>query len=138
GTIKFIRNLSLQQDSIGKISNAGVSRIEMRPHSASTFGGLDIHVQGKLDSQLNLRVDDPLGGAPREFQVTLKELLQDEWLQSLDERGSRLAISRQVADRLQLVCEPQSRLLTPGQPWRLKLSGNFTGVPAGAATAELR
>ena len=138
GTVKFVRNLSLQQDSIGKISNAGADRIELRPHSASTFGGMDIQVQGKLDSLLSLRIDDPLGGAPREFQVALRELLQDEWLQALDERGNRLAVSRQVADRLQVVCEPQSRLLKPAQSWRLKLSGNRTGVAAGAATAELR
>lgn len=138
GTIQFARNLSLQQDSIGKISNAGVDRIELRPHSPSTFGGMDIGVQGTLSSLISLRIDDPLGGAAREFQVSLKELLQDEWLQPLDERGSRLAINRQVIDRLPTISEPQSRILASAQPWHLKLAGNRTGLLAGAATAELR
>lgn len=138
GTLNFIRNLSLQQDSIGKISNAGVDRIELRPYSPSTFGGMDIGVQGKLSSLISLRIDDPLGGAPQEFQVSLKELMQGEWLQPLDERGNRVAISRQIVDRLRTVSEPQSRILASAQPWRLKLAGNRTGLPSGAATAELR
>lgn len=138
GSLRFVRNLSLQQDSIGKISNATADRLALRPHSSSTFGGVDVQVQGKLESLVKLRIDDPLGGEAREFQVSLEELLQGEWLQPLDERGNRLAISRQVVDRLQIVSDPVSRIFAPAQSWKLKLTGNRTGLPSGAATAELR
>ncbi len=138
GTLKVVRNLSLQQDSIGKVSNAGIDRIDLRPHSPCTFGGVDIEVRGQLDSRLNLRIDDSLGGKSREFEVRLIELLEGEWLQVLDDRGNRLAIGRQVVDRLRVVSELSSRILVPNQTWRLKVSGHRTGMTAGGATAELR
>lgn len=138
GTLRVIRNLSLQQDSIGKISNAGIDRIDLLPHSPCTFGGVDMKVRGQLDSRLSLQIDDPLGGKPRQFEVPLAELLEGEWLQALDDRGNRLAIGRQVVDRLRVVSELEPRILAPNQTWRLEISGHRTGMSAGGATAELR
>ncbi|MCA9183560.1 MAG: hypothetical protein KDA51_18995, partial [Planctomycetales bacterium] len=138
GTLRVIRNLSLQQDSIGKISNAGIDRIDIRPHSPCTFGGVDIEVRGQLDSRLHLQIDDPLGGKPHEFDVPLAELLEGEWLQALDDRGNRLAIGRQLVDRLRVVSALEPRILAPNQAWRLEISGHRTGMSAGGATAELR
>ncbi|MEO8268847.1 MAG: family 10 glycosylhydrolase, partial [Aureliella sp.] len=138
GTLKVVRNLSLQQDSIGKIDNAGIDRLDIRPHSPCIFGGVDIAVRGQLDSRVNLRIDDPLGGKPREFDVSLAELLEGEWIQTLDDRGNRLAIGRQVVDRLRVDSEVEPRILAPNQTWRLRISGHRTGVATGGATAELR
>ena len=138
GTLKVVRNLSLQQDSIGTIENASFDRIELQPHSPCTFGGVDIELRGQLDSLLSLRFDDPLGGKPREFQVALAELLEGEWLQALDDRGNRLAIGRQMVDRLRVVSGQEPRILAPGQMWRLTIAGHRTGLSAGGATAELR
>lgn len=138
GTLRVVRNLSLQQDSIGKISNAGIDRIVLHPHSPCTFGGVDIEVRGQLDSRIRLQIDDPLGGKPSEFDVPLAELLEGEWLQALDERGNRLAIGRQLVDRLRVVSALEPRILAPNQAWRLEISGHRTGMSAGGATAELR
>ena len=138
GTLKLVRNLSLQQDAIGTMDNAGMDRIEIRPHSPTTFGGADLSVRGRTDSLLNLRIDDPLGGKPREFQVPLGDLLEGEWLQTLDERGNRLAIGRQMLDRLRITSDREQRIFAPSQMWRMKISGHRTGMSAGSATAELR
>src|SRR5690606_36589944 len=138
GTIKFVRNLSLQQDSIGTISNTGVDRVELRPHSSSTYGGVDIAVKGKPNSLLSLRIDDPLGGASQQFEIPLEDLFQGEWLHPLDDRGSRLAISRQVADRIRVTSDPHSRILLPRQSWSVKFTGNRTRLFPGGASAEVR
>lgn len=138
GTIKAVRNLSLQSDSIGSINNTNLQTLELTPHSPSVFGGVDINVRGSLTTQLNLRFLDPATKAPVEFTAQLGELLHGNWLRALDGQGNRVAIERLVHDRLRVVSENMTGILEADQRWQFTLSGYRTGLSAGSATAEFR
>ena len=138
GTLRIVRNLSLQHDSMGSLRAEDLKTISILKHSPATFGGLDFAVQGTLATRLQIRIDDPAGGTAREFEVTLAELIERQWLQNLDGWGNRIAIERQLSDRLRIVSPVEPRILNPGQLWPIELSGYRTGLPAGPSNAEIR
>ncbi len=138
GTIHAVRNLSLQDDSIANLGNTDLQTLSISPHSPSGFGGVDVNVRGSLTTRLTLRFLDPTTHAPIEFTVQLGELLQGTWVQPLDGYGNRVAIERQMYDRVRVVAKGKVGILEANQPWQFELEGYRTGLSPGVATAELR
>ncbi len=131
GTLRFVRNLSLESDSIGSIRPQGSSTLEVRPLKPSNFGGADIAIQAPLDARLTLRFEDPLTQRPVEHAVALEDLITRNWTQKLDERGAKIAIERQVHDRIRVFTDAASSVFDGGERWDAEIQGVRTGLAAG-------
>ncbi len=138
GTIRAVRNLCLQSDSIGSIDNGDMQTLEHQSTSLTLFGGVDVRIQGSLTTQLRLSFTNPGAQAPTEFEVPLGELLQGNWIQTLDGRGNRVAIERQVHDRVRVRMSNPSGILEVNQACHFELSGYRSGLNAGQVTADMR
>jgi hypothetical protein len=131
GMLKPIRNLSLQADSVGTIRNSEPNTVDLAAHSPSQFGGVDMQVRGELSSKLTVRFVDPLNDRPTEHVIALSDLLQGNWLQAIDAHGSRLAIERQMHDRLRIDTQRKQEIYEAGESWSGTVSGYRTGLPTG-------
>ncbi len=138
GTIEVVRNLSLQKDAVGTVFGRDGKTINVVAHSASLFGGIDVKVRGSLKSRLLLKFQDPFSNSVREYDVSLAELLQGNWLKPIDERGNRIAIERQTYDRIRVQSKKPQAIFDTGEAWSFELSGYRTGLAAGEYTANLR
>ncbi len=52
GTLDVVRNLSVQDDAGCTLERVGQNEVRLLPHSPSSFGGVDLQVTGKPDSEL--------------------------------------------------------------------------------------
>ncbi|MCA9131999.1 MAG: hypothetical protein KDA45_02545, partial [Planctomycetales bacterium] len=138
GSVQPLRNLSLQSDSIGTIRGEDAQTLAIHPHSPSGFGGVDIAVRGSLSSRLRLQMNDPFSPQTKQFDLRLGDLLQGSWMESLDQQGNRLAIERQVHDRLRVRWDSEQAIFDGGQTWQVQIAGYQTGLEAGAYVANLR
>jgi len=138
GTIKPVRNLSLQSDSIGTVRNLDAQTLEINPSSLCVFGGMDVAVTGSLTTQIQLSFSETASSEPTRLEVSLAELMQGNWIRPVDERGNRVAIERQMHDRVRITSPNGSGILESNQAWSLTIDGYRTGLPEGPATAEVR
>lgn len=131
GSLKVVRNLSQQADSIGSIVSSNLTNLKVIAHSASTFGGADLMIEGSTTSRVTLRFVHPTTNQPIEHSFLLNEVLQDRWLRKLDEQGNRVAAERQMQDRIRVrQSQPQS-VFQAGSSWSGTVSGYRCGLPAG-------
>lgn len=138
GSLAPLRTLALQPDAIGSITLHDQSTLQITPCSPSTFGGVDIKVRGSLDSHLEVQIGDPLSGKSVPYTVALSELLQGNWVQALDTQGNRIAIERQVHDRLRFDSQREPSIFSAGEVWRPSISGYRTGLEAGEYILKTR
>lgn len=139
GSLKVLRNLSLQPDSIGTIESESERKLSILPHSPSTFGGADVLLTATtLDSKINMHFVDPFGSDPLTLTVAVRDLLQGSWLKPLDERGSRIAIERQAYDRIRVHSHDTRNILNVGATWQMDVSGYHTGISAGTYTLHTK
>jgi hypothetical protein len=138
GTIKPVRNLSLQSDSIGTVRSMDAQTVEIFPSSLCVFGGVDVAVTGSLTTKLYLSLSESLTQEPTRLEVSLAELMQGNWIRPVDERGNRVAIERQMHDRVRITSASPSGIMESNQAWPLTITGYRTGLPEGPATAEVR
>ncbi|MDX1927812.1 MAG: family 10 glycosylhydrolase, partial [Pirellulaceae bacterium] len=138
GSIKLVRNLSLQSDSIGSIVSAGTSTLKVIGHSASTFGGADVSIEGGPTSRVTLRFVHPTTNQPIEHSFLVNEVLNDRWLRKLDEQGNRLAAERQVQDRLRVRSSQPQGIFHPDYVWTGSVSGYLSGLQAGEYQLQTR
>ncbi len=138
GTIKLVRNLSLQGDSINSIHSNDTQTLAILPRIASQFGGMDVLVRGSTATRLKLQFEDPFLKQPQSFEVALQDVLHGSWVQPLDSRGNRLAIERQLHDILRVTSDHPSLILDAGEKWQVNVAGYRTGLPAGQYAVELR
>lgn len=131
GSLTPIRNLSLQSDSIGTIRCTDNVELQLIAHSPSQFGGVDVRVRGDLSSKIAIRMLDPFGGNVIEHVVALGELMQGNWLQAIDDRGARVAIERQMHDRIRIDTHREQQIYATGETWTAWVSGYRTGLVAG-------
>lgn len=131
GRLRLVRNLSLESDSIGKIHSSAPDTLEIRTPSPSRFGGMDIALQAAASSKITFSFQDPVNRKTVEHSVTIQEILQGNWLKELDEFGAKLAVERQVHDRLQFRSPMESRVLDVGSSWPIAIRGSRTGLSPG-------
>ncbi len=131
GSIKLVRNLSLQADSIGAISSTGNSSLKVVGHSSSTFGGADVMIEGTANSRVTMQFVHPTLNQPVEHSFVLSEILADRWLRKLDEQGNRIAAERQMQDRLRVRPRLPQSIFPVDSTWHAALSGYRCGLPAG-------
>ncbi len=138
GSLKVVRLLSLQEDAINSIQNNEPQSLVIQPRSPSSFGGIDVAVRGTSSTQLTLKFEDPYAQEPKEFEVSLTDLLHGTWVKMLDERGNRVAIERQLHDIIRVTSDLPTPIFDGGQVWPISVEGKYAGLPAGQYTAELR
>ncbi len=131
GSIKLLRNLSQQSDSIGSIVNTEPATLKVLGHSASTFGGADVMIEGAATSRITIRFVHPATNQPVESSFLISEVLDDRWLRKLDEQGNRIAAERQMQDRLRVRSGQPSSIFPADSTWSGTLSGYRCGLPAG-------
>ncbi len=131
GQLRLVRNLGLEPDSIGKIRNEHPGSLQLLASQPSRFGGMDVAIQAPQAAQLTFQFRDPLSRQWVEHRVSVGEILQGNWLQSLDERGTRLGVERQVHDRLRVRMSDQNQILLTGTRWTGTLAGVATGLTPG-------
>ncbi len=131
GSLKIVRNLSLQADSIGSISDDRSGMLKVYGHSPSAFGGVDVRINGSPASRVTVRLDHPSTGKPIEHSFALSEVLQQPWTRSIDEQGNRVAAERQLQDKLRVKAAQETSLFQVGTSWRGTVTGYHTGLPAG-------
>ncbi len=130
GHIELVRNLSLQDDAVGTAGAIDRSTIELTRHSAATFGGVDVKVRGRAGSRIVFRWDNQESLPPQfklnDVSVTLDKLLTGAWIESLDNRGTRIAIERQLRDHIRVRWDAENLVFSPGERLKLHVSGNRT------------
>ena len=131
GRLKLVRNLSLQADSIGAISNVNAATLKVAGHSPSTFGGADVGIEGSPASRLTIRFDHPATGQPVEHSFTLSEVLEQRWFRNIDEQGGRVAVERQMQDRVRLRPSQAKSIFPVGTNWMGTVAGYRCGLAAG-------
>ena len=131
GSIKLVRNLSLQADSIGSITSVKADTLKVAGHSTSTFGGVDIRVTGSSSSRLMVRFDHPVSGKSIENSFELSEVLHQQWARNIDEQGSRLAAERLIQDKIRVQPAQENEIFQAGSAWRGSIVGYKCGLPAG-------
>ncbi len=132
GTIRQVRNLSLQADSIGKVRSKSASELEILPHSPATFGGLDLSVNAPKDTRVTVSSQNPISGEIVRHDATVQELLAGTWIKPLDKEGARIAFERQVYDRIRVDVGRDQTIFRPGESLAIKITGNHTGLDPGA------
>lgn len=137
GSLQLERNLSLEAESIGKIRRHGPAALKVLAHQPSTFGGADIRVKCPLTASLSFRFKEPQSGNMKELLVSVAELLSTDWQEVIDDKGSRLAVSRLVQDKLRIGFPSASAILAPGTTRAATVEGVRTGLPAGRYVLKL-
>ncbi len=131
GTVKLVRNLNLQADAIGTVNSIDPKSLQVLPASPTQFGGVDVRIKSDVDCTLQLSFKDPLTAESMVRTLSLKQVLQGNWIESLDERGSRVAIERLVQDRLRVKLDRAHTVFETDETWRAQVSGYRTGLSAG-------
>ena len=137
GNIFLVRNLSLEADSIGKIRPQGPAALRILPCSPSSFGGADLRIRCPSGATISFRFTNPLTGKIEESLVTVAELLTQDWQQELDDRGSRLAISRLPHDKLRISLNSDSEIWDVGSTKQVSVTGVHTGLDPGRYSLRL-
>ncbi len=139
GSLEVVRNLAVQDDAAAAVVPKDASELTVRPHSLGTFGGVDLRLKGKLDSQLQIQLTEPGSTATSQpAQVTLKQLLSGREVFPIDARGSKLAIERPLYDRLRAKLNQGQAILYAGDIANLVVEGHRTGLPAGDYRVHVR
>jgi hypothetical protein len=138
GTFEPLRNLSLQDDSVGTIRRVSPQELQVLPHSASTFGGVDLRVRGTTETTLEFRWREAGGEYGPPMTAKLSEILAGRWMQPLDQRGSRVAVERLVHDRIRVSLDREQPIYSAGETCPVRISGNHTGLAPGEYRMRLR
>lgn len=139
GSIELIRNLSLQDDSVGTVRRKNSTSVTIEPHSPSTFGGADLLLKGGPDSELVFEWQDTTGTPGTEPQkIKLSQLLHESWLVPIDQRGSRLAVERLARDRVRTSVNRGQSIFTPGDHCNLTIEGYRCDAVAGEYRLNVR
>lgn len=131
GSLRLVRNLSLETDSVDTIRSANLATLTIEANVASTFGGADVQVQGAISSELTISFVDPFTKETVEQRVAVSELLSGNWMQEIDGRGSRIAIERQSHDRVRVLHNNESSVFKVNEPWSVTVQGSRTGLTPG-------
>ncbi|MFO0940992.1 MAG: hypothetical protein U0930_09505 [Pirellulales bacterium] len=132
GTFRIVRNLSMQESAISGLNQKESNIIEFSSNAPTTFGGLDISIRCSTTSKLRIRLRDNASDKPIERVVNVLDVQQKSWIDTVDDSASRLAIERQVYDRLRV----ESIVNTSGifecnSIWNPTIYGYRTGLQAG-------
>ncbi|MGN6134990.1 MAG: hypothetical protein ACTHOU_10840 [Aureliella sp.] len=139
GSIDLVRNLSVQDDSVASVVRRNGSELAIQPHSPSSFGGVDLRLHGTPQSELEFQWDDPSGVArPEPIRVKLAQLLHERVLEPIDGRGTRLAVERQVHDRIRASVNHGQTIFAPGERCTLTVEGVYNQVTAGEYRVNVR
>lgn len=138
GRIRPTRNLNMQADSVAKFRSRSPQQVQLVPHFPGVFGGVDLAVSGSAGSILTIEIKDPATGKLVIHTVTLSQLLQGNWSQSLDERGTRVAIERQMYDRIRIKANRAANIFNVGEAWHIEVSGFQTGLTLGEYVVQAR
>lgn len=139
GSVEVVRNLSVQDDAVGTLRRISNSEIVIEPHSPSAFGGADLFIKGSADSELLFQWQDPNGGnVPEAIRIPISQLLHSRTIRPIDSRGSRLAIERQVHDRLRAQLNHGQSILSLGERCTLSVEGYANDLSAGQHRLNVR
>ena len=139
GSLEIVRNLSVQDDAAAAVLPTGRGEIAIRPHSPSNFGGVDLKVKGKLDSQLQFELREPGSSEPaKPLQVSFKQLLAGREVLAIDSRGSKLALERPLHDRVRVQLNRGQTIFRSGEAAQLAIEGYRTNLPAGDYRVNVR
>lgn len=139
GSLEVVRNLSIQDDAVAAVLSNGRSEVAIRSNSPANFGGVDLHIKGKLDTQLKFEFREPGSSQPPQtVQVSLKQLLSGRAQFAIDARGSKLAIERPLHDRVRVKLNGGQSILQLGDAANLSVDGYRTGLAAGDYRVNVR
>lgn len=132
GNLRIVRNLSMQESALGGLIQKDANTIEFNSNSQTTFGGLDISIRGSVTSKIRIRLRDNQSNKPIERVVNLVDVQQKSWIDAVDEAGSRIAIERQMYDRLRVESTANSSgIFECNTIWNPTVYGYRTGLQAG-------
>lgn len=137
GSVAFNRNLSLEAESIGTIRRHGASALKVLPHAPSTFGGADLQLKCPITASLSFRIEDPQSGTMKEFLVSVEDLLTQDWQKTIDDRGTRLAVSRLVRDKIRIKVASGTEIFEAGAQQVVSVGGVRTGLASGRYSLKL-
>ncbi len=139
GSLEVVRNLSIQDDAGAAVLANGRSEITIRPNSPANFGGVDLHIKGRIDSQLKFEFREPGSSQPPQtVNVPLKQLLNGRAQFAIDARGSKLALERLLHDRVRVTLNGGQSILQLGDSANVSIDGYRTGLSAGDYRVNVR
>lgn len=131
GTLQLVRNLSVQPSAAGTIVQVDSKSIRFDGASPATFGGMDVSVRGTLATRLRMTFQVQPGESKTEYVVSLQELQNQLWIQTLEGHDCRIAIERQIFDKLQVKDDRPNKIFHCGEEWPVSVSGHRTGLSSG-------
>ncbi len=137
GFIRPVRNLSVSPQSIGAVEATSARELLIHGNATTGFGGLDFHITASLDTVLFIEVTDSANRERKfEHRIQVRDILQQTWIEPVDELGVRVALERQVGDKLRVESGSETNIFSPGESCPLTVSGYQTGLPAGTYEIE--
>lgn len=138
GELQLVRNLSLQEDSIGRIKQRTAQELSILPHSASTFGGADLKVRASQDAAVEIEFAAQSDRtAPTKKRISLSDLLRGPTIFPLDTTGARIAIDRPIQDRIRLEFDRELQVIEVRQSIHASIGGFQTRLPQGSYTLDV-
>jgi hypothetical protein len=136
GNLTQVRNLSQSIHSIGSVQKVAPNILQIDQPVATSFGGLDLHLDCPLDAELLLRLENA-GADPFEARYRLRDLLAERKLESIDSQGTRIAIERMVFDSFRIESAPKLDVVTCGSKASVQAFGYRTPLVQGAYQLEI-
>ncbi|MEM7473387.1 MAG: hypothetical protein AAF483_00200 [Planctomycetota bacterium] len=134
GAIQISQNLSLQPDAVGKILEESTNRIQIRPHSKATYGGVEVYLQCDLSAELRIELRVPGTDQTLSKSYPVHMLLHKTRVEPVGNRGTRVAIERPIQDKLRIDTGFSSPIVN-AKRYTLgggaTVEGYYTGLPAG-------
>jgi len=121
GTPSDLTALGIEADEPGSIWLEGDS-IEIRERSPRNYDGLDVTVAAPADTKLLIELRPAGSEAPvTPIEVSLAQLLKEDYSTSLDEQGNRLLVRHAPSDLLRVRPEKDAMVYALGEMARFEI-----------------
>ncbi|MEY4565811.1 MAG: hypothetical protein RLY14_781, partial [Planctomycetota bacterium] len=132
GFVQTCSAISMQVDSAATIELKDSHQILVHHTSPTTYGGLDFHIRGNLNTKVTISLRDPTSketNAPsKTLEATLEEILAEARSIALDPSGNSLVINRPTEDRLRLNISREHLVFHPEEAIPFSITGKHLGL----------
>jgi len=130
GRLNDVRLLGIEADEPGSMW-VNQDQVFIEQKSIRGYDGCDVSVYGPLENSLAVELS-AADGSTRQLQVPLSSLLEDQFVETLDDEGNRLFIRRAPGDSLRIEMDYQSLVFAPGERFQGTLAPHLLNVSPGS------
>lgn len=124
--------ISMQSDSSHTVVLKDNRTIDVLPSSPTRYGGAEFQVIGSDKTKIRIALanpNEPTGNnAPKILEVSIADVLRENYSIALDDSGSSVVIERPASDKIRPILPRQSMIFAPDEPIALACTGHHVGL----------